>query len=124
LGLLVDATYGPVDVEAARRSWSSPRADGFRVCAELAGRLGHRVARQRSAWGELPDPARHALVVVDPLPITAVRGPRAEVDPSQVRALARWVHDGGHLVLAPAGRRRLSVGDLPWSDDVDDLTPA
>lgn len=113
LGLLVDAATAPPDAAVARRSWASPRADGFRACADLAARLGHRAARRRASWGQLPAPEAHVLVVADPRPMAMWAAERAELDPSQLGALARWVAAGGHLVLTPGGRSRLLLVDLP-----------
>ncbi|MCO5165512.1 MAG: DUF4350 domain-containing protein [Planctomycetes bacterium] len=113
LGLLVDAATSPTDAAVGRRSWASPRADGFRACADLAARLGHRVTRRRASWGQLPAPGEHVLVVADPRPTGMWAAERAELDRSQLGALARWVEAGGRLVLTPGGRSRVALVDLP-----------
>lgn len=113
LGLLVDLGRPPADPALGRRSWSSPRADGLRGLGDLAGRLGLRVDRQRASWGQLPDPAGHALLVVAPRPGRALQLEGAALDGTQVRALGRWVDAGGRLLVTLPGRDRLPLVGIP-----------
>lgn len=126
VGTLVDALREPTDPATLRRSWSSSLADGFRGSAELAARLGLRVARQEASWGNLP-PAREAtLVVADPLSMGRTFGPGADLDGPQLRALGRWVEAGGHLVLTTAGRHQVDLvgADLEAATAGVDVTTA
>lgn len=113
LGVLVDLTRPPSDPALARRSWSSPRADGLRGLVDLASRLGLKVDRQRASWGQLPDPAGHALLVVAPRPGRALQLEGAALDGTQVRALGRWVEAGGRLLVTLPGRDRLPLVGIP-----------
>jgi hypothetical protein len=118
LGVLVDLTRPATDPALARRSWSSPRADGLRGLVDLSTGLGLRVARQRASWGQLPDPAGHALLVVAPRSSRALQLEGAALDGTQVRALARWVEAGGRLLVTLPGRDRLPLVGIPL-DELD-----
>lgn len=108
LGSLLDAAVSPPDPAQLLRSSASPRADGYRALTALLPRLGQPVRRSQEPWSKLPPPGESVLLVLDPLPLDALRWERSPLDPSAVRALLRWVEAGGRLVLALPGRASLA----------------
>jgi hypothetical protein len=69
-----------------------------------------------STYGNLPDPAAHALVTLAPAPPSSPDERAAvRMDAAQIRALRAWVESGGAWLLAlPHGRG--GSEDEPWGD--------
>jgi Domain of unknown function (DUF4350) len=88
----------------------STGAEGAAAYAELLQRSGYRVERLRRAPSEATLDPRETLLLLDPGFVTR----------EDARALARFVHDGGRLVVSGSAGEWLDgiVGEPPdWSPD-------